>query len=279
VTETLSAQQFAYWNGPVGERWAAKHGDIDRSLASIAEALIVFAKPKPGERVLDIGCGAGFTTLALARAVGPAGSVTGVDISAPMLAMARKRAQAEKAAIEFLEADASAYAWEPRYDLLFSRFGVMFFADPAAAFANLHRALKPEARLAFVCWRSLPENIWAYAPYKAAQHLFPAEAPSDPLAPGPFAFADKTRIADILSRAGFHGIAIEALDTTMNLGATPEHAAKEALVMGPLARAAGGLPDDVRAKIVSVVEQRLTEFSRAGGVVPPAACWLVSART
>ncbi len=278
TTAAPNDQQREYWNGPVGERWASRPEDIDRNLARLTESLVAFANPHPGERVLDIGCGAGTTALELARAVAPGGTVTGIDISAPMLETARRRAEEAEAPIEFIEADAATHPFAPRYTLLFSRFGVMFFDDPMAAFANLHGALRPGGRLAFVCWRPFAENNWSFIPYKAAEHLLPPQESSDPHAPGPFAFADPERVKGILARAGYRDVHIQKLDTTMNMGPTAEHAAKEALMVGPLARAATGLPDDVRETIAAVVAEKMRLFASAEGITPGAACWLVSAK-
>jgi len=278
MSPTSNADQVEYWNGAAGQRWADKFSDTDRGLARIGAALLAFAGARPGEQVLDIGCGAGASTLELARKVKPKGTVTGIDISAPMLAVASRRAMENGEHIEFIKADATVHPFTPSYDLLFSRFGVMFFADPVATFANLKRALRQGGRFAFVCWRAFPENLWAYVPYKAAEPLLPPQEPSDPHAPGPFAFADAERVKSILTHAGFGNVTIETLDTTMNLGPTVEHAAKETLVFGPLSRAATDLPEDLRDRIKKVVEQRLQEFAGAEGVTPPAACWLVAAR-
>lgn len=273
-----NAAMAEYWNGPVGERWARRIPDFERNMASITASVLPFATAKPGERVLDIGCGTGTTTMALARAVQPGGTATGIDISQVMLAKARERAGEAELGIEYIEADASAHPFAPRYDLLFSRFGVMFFADPVAGFANMRHALKPGGRIAFVCWRAFAENVWALEPYKAAQHLLPPQEPSDPHAPGPFAFADGERVKSILTRAGFRDARAEKLETAMNMGPDTDHAAKEALLVGPLARAATGLPDDQREKIHAVVMKRMEEFLGPNGVTPPAACWLVGAR-
>jgi ubiquinone/menaquinone biosynthesis C-methylase UbiE len=272
-----NAQQIEYWNGPVGERWARRVPDFERNMASITAALLPFAAARPGERVLDIGCGTGTTTMALARAVQPGGTATGIDISQVMLAKARERAEEAELGIEYIEADASTHPFAPRYNLLFSRFGIMFFADPVAGFANLRHALKPEGRVAFVCWQAFEKNVWALEPYKTAQHLLPPQEPSDPYAPGPFAFADANRVKSILTRAGFRDVRTEKLDTQMNMGPDTDHAAKEALLVGPLARAATGLPDDQREKIHAVVMKRMEEFLTPAGVTPPAACWLVGA--
>jgi len=271
-------QQIEYWNGRAGQRWAAQQERIDWNLAEITEAVIPFARAKPGEHILDIGCGCGTATLMLARAVRPNGSVAGVDISAPMLAVARARAHSGQADIPFIEADASVYDFQPTFDLVFSRFGVMFFADPFAAFANIHKAVAPKGRLAFVCWRSMPDNMWAAAPFAAAKHLLPPQEAPDPHAPGPFAFADGARLTDILSRAGFHDVALTKFDGAMNMGDTPAEAANEALNIGPLARAAAELDDAARAKILDVVATAMQKFAGPRGIAPAAACWLVSAK-
>jgi len=271
-------QQIEYWNGRAGRRWAAQQERIDWNLAEITEAVIPFARAKPGEHILDIGCGCGTATLMLARAVRPNGSVAGVDISAPMLAVARARAHSGQADIPFIEADASVYDFQPTFDLVFSRFGVMFFADPFAAFANIHKAVAPKGRLAFVCWRSMPDNMWAAAPFAAAKHLLPPQEAPDPHAPGPFAFADGARLTDILSRAGFHDVALTKFDGAMNMGDTPAEAANEALNIGPLARAAAELDDAARAKILDVVATAMQKFAGPRGIAPAAACWLVSAK-
>jgi SAM-dependent methyltransferase len=265
--------QIEYWNGAVGERWAAYQEVLDRSLASISDAVLTFAAAKRGERVLDIGCGCGTTTIALAKTVGPSGTVTGVDISEPMLAVARGRG----ASANFRKADASTHLFHQTHDLLFSRFGVMFFANPAAAFANMRKAVRSHGRLAFVCWRDAKENLWASVPIAAARPLLPPQEAMDPHAPGPFAFADAERLKDILIKAGYRDIRIEKLDTTMNMGATVDEAVDQALRIGPLARAAAEVDDATRDKIRDAVRGVLGRFATPEGITPPAACWLVGA--
>jgi ubiquinone/menaquinone biosynthesis C-methylase UbiE len=271
--EPSNTQQIEYWNGAVGERWARLQETIDNNLGEITKSLMPFANAQPGERVLDVGCGCGTTTILLSKAVGPNGNVTGVDISTPMLAVARGRG----ANANFMEADASLHRFKPTHDLIFSRFGVMFFADPLAAFANLRKALKPHGRLAFVCWRAAAENAWASVPYAAARDHLPPQEPTDPLAPGPFAFADDARLNAILTQAGYREIRIEKLDSVMNMGTTAEEAAAQALNIGPLARAAAGLDEAAREKIRAVVQAALAKFASPLGVTPPAACCLVGA--
>jgi SAM-dependent methyltransferase len=270
-------QQIEYWNGAVGARWAGLQDRIDLMMNNITDALMPFANARPGERVLDIGCGCGTTTLRLGMSAAPNGSVVGVDISAPMLGVARARAQAMNADIPFLESDASTHDFQPVFDLVFSRFGVMFFADPVAAFKNIRRALAPKGRLAFVCWRDFKANEWAFAPFSAAKPFLPEQPPADPHAPGPFAFADAERLKGILTSAGFANIRIEKLDTSANLGATVEEATDQSLTVGPLSRAASELNDAARGKIRAAVRDALKSHQTAAGVTPGAACWLVGA--
>jgi SAM-dependent methyltransferase len=273
-----NAQQIEYWNGAVGQRWAERQERIDLLMNRITDAAIPFANPRSGERALDIGCGAGTTTFLLAMKVAPEGTAAGVDISAPMLDVARARAQAQNSDITFVEADASVHDFQPVFDLVFSRFGVMFFADPVSAFANVRMALASRGRLAFVCWRSLKENIWASVPISAARDLLPPQEAVDPHAPGPFAFAEKERLRGILEKAGYRDIAIDAFDCVMNMGETEGDAADETLKIGPLARATADIDDTTRAKIRDVVARALSPYQTTTGCTPPAACWFVGAK-
>lgn len=273
-----NAQQIEYWNGPGGARWSKAQDRIDHHLGLMTEALMAFAAPHPGERVLDIGCGGGTTALMIRERVGPEGTVTGIDISAPNLAVARARAHAGMADVTFVEGDAASYEFQPVFDLAFSRFGVMFFDDAPAALANIRTALTREGRLAFVCWRTFRENEWAFAPYEAALDLLPPQEPTDSHAPGPFAFADGARLRAILDEAGFHDITIKPLDTTVNLGASVEEAVSEALTIGPLARAAAELDEVTREKIRARIAPVFGKYETSYGITPPAAVWLVSAR-
>lgn len=271
-------QQIEFWNGAVGERWVAMQNMLDAGMAEIAAKALSSARAKPGMRVIDIGCGCGTTTLALAEMVGPQGAVTGVDISMPMLGHAKARAASAKSAAKFVQADASDYAFKPENDLVFSRFGVMFFADPPAAFANIRKALKPGGRLVFACWRSAPENAWAAVPFAAARDLLPEQPQADPTAPGPFAFADSERLKNILEKAGYKNIRIEKLDTHMNMGVSLDAAAEMSTKAGPLARALGGIDDDaLKNKIRERVKEAMAKYESANGVSAPAACWLVEA--
>jgi SAM-dependent methyltransferase len=275
---TANQAQIDYWNGPAGEKWAKYNSETDRNLAAAAEALLKFAAPQPGERVLDIGCGAGATSLLLGEAVGPGGSVTGVDISQPMLALARSRVHVKN--IEFIEADAAHYPFQPDYDLIFSRFGVMFFADPVAAFANIRKAAVKKGRLAFACWRPVQENEWVFLPYQAAKPLLPEQEPARPHAPGPFAFADPERVRGILQDSGFADIRIEKFDGLMDLGASPEHASFQmTYLMGPTARALGTADKPTRERVRQVVAEALRSVQKSEETIRLGfACWLVGAK-
>ena len=177
-----NADQIAYWNGPAGQRWATRQQAQDILLGPVADILIDRAAPAVGERVIDVGCGSGVTTIAFARKVAPSGHAFGVDISGPMLERARASAPKDLP-IDFVQADATVYPFDPAsFDLLASRFGVMFFADPVLSFANMRKALKPSGRLAFACWREPRENPWMMAPLQAVyQHVpkLPPQGPED----------------------------------------------------------------------------------------------------
>src|SRR5688572_12503791 len=194
----LNADQIAYWNGPAGQRWTDRQALQDVLLAPVSEILIDRAGVRAGERIIDVGCGCGAIAIALAQRTGPAGHVLGIDISAPMLAQARQLTPAG-IPVEFVLADATVYPFVPAgFDLLVSRFGVMFFAEPVLSFANMRRALRPSGRLAFACWREPRENPWMMAPLQAVYQHVPKLPQQEPEDPGPFAFASEVRVHRIL---------------------------------------------------------------------------------
>ena len=272
-----NAAQLEYWNAAAGATWARYHDDLDRQIAPLGCAALDALAPAPGERVLDVGCGCGQTTLDIAGRVGRAGAVLGIDISAPMLAVARNRAQPPGGGgIEYREADAQvADLGRGRFDAAYSRFGIMFFADPVAAFGNLRQALRPGGRLGFVCWRPLAENPWMGEPLEAARPFLPPLPPADPGAPGPFAFADDRRIRSILDAAGFTGIGTRAFDARIGAGDL-EATLALALRVGPLGAALRENPSckDVLAAPVRAV---LARYVTPLGVRMPASVWIVTA--
>ena len=231
-----NAEQIADWNGPLGARWADLQSQFDDLTRPFGDAAIKAAAAQAGERVLDVGCGCGDTSFALARAVGPSGAVLGVDVSQPMLEVARRHAVGVEN-IAFEAADASTAPLPADRDLLFSRFGVMFFEQPGPAFTHLRGALKPGGRVAFCCWRTPKENPWAGVPTLAVrQALNITDPPQHPHAPGPFAFADADRLRGILAGAGFSDISIEAFDAHVRQGDNPRQLAEFAARMGPAGR-------------------------------------------
>jgi ubiquinone/menaquinone biosynthesis C-methylase UbiE len=279
-THEQNADQVAYWNGPAGRRWADRQAAQDIVLGPVADLLIDRAKPKSGERVIDVGCGSGATTIAFARKVAPSGHVLGIDISGPMLERARQSAPKDLP-IDFALADATVYPFDPQnFDLLASRFGVMFFADPALSFANMRKALRPSGRLAFACWREPRENPFFMASLSAAYKHVPKLPQQGPEDPGPFAFASDERVRRILGDAGFAGVEMEAcpllLDTAIGRGL--DGAVQAALEIGPASRALEDQPEELRKAAAASIREALTPFAKGDAVLLPASVWIVTAR-
>ncbi len=271
---------MADWNGPGGKRWADRQAVQDVLLRPILDILLDRAEPKPGERILDVGCGSGATTIAFGQKVGPSGHVFGIDVSGPMLEQARK-ATPKEAPVDYALADATVYPFDPAsFDLLASRFGVMFFADPAASFANMRKALKASGRLAFACWQEPRENPFFVAPLQAVYKHVPKLPQLGPEDPGPFAFASEARVRRILGEAGFSAIAMEphSLELDLAIGRGMDAAVQGALEIGPASRALEGHPDDVRVAAVSSIREALAQFAKGDSVLLPAAIWIVTAR-
>jgi SAM-dependent methyltransferase len=272
-----NAAQIDFWNANAGQTWAKFQPLLDQQLGPLGEEALRVLAPGSAETILDIGCGCGDSTLALAAQVGPAGRVVGVDISRPMLEVARQRRPPPAAGkVEFRQIDAqSGELGRARFDSAFSRFGVMFFGDPVAAFTNLRCALKPGGRLTFVCWRSLQENPWMLAPLEAALPFLPPVTPIDPLAPGPFAFADFQRVRRVLVDAAFERVTIMSFDTEIG-GADLEQTRRLSFRVGPLAAALREHPD-YADRVAEPVERALRQFETAGRVMMPASVWIASA--
>jgi SAM-dependent methyltransferase len=272
-----NAEQIAEWNGALGQRWAAMRQEIDRVVTPFGAAALKAAAPQPGERVIDVGCGCGETSIEIARLVGPAGSVLGIDVSQPMLAVARSHGQS--ANLSFQEADASGSPLPAGVDLLFSRFGVMFFSEPSAAFSHLRKSLRAGGRCVFVCWRTPRDNAWAMTPLAAARQALDITPPqSDPNAPGPFAFADEERLRNILSAAGFGNIELQRFDAAIFLGPTPRSAAEGAVQLGPVARLLREAGAEHLPIVVDAIERTLAPLAAPNVQVSlNGSTWIVAA--
>ncbi|MFT3724595.1 MAG: methyltransferase domain-containing protein [Hyphomonadaceae bacterium] len=275
-----NSQQIQDWNGAVGAHWVTEQETMDALIRPFGEAALRAAAPQPGERILDVGCGCGDTSLALAKAVGPAGGVLGLDVSAPMLGLARQRASGV-ANLSFMEADASRASLPGPFDILYSRFGVMFFDDPPAAFAHLNKAMKSGGRLAFACWQGPRENPWASVAAIAARQAAALPAPqSDPNAPGPFAFADRDRVKSILETAGFRNVHAEPFEAPVRIGASARQAAEMASRIGPVSRAFRDTTADQHPAMLAAIEAALAPHAASdGSIALPGRIWVVTART
>lgn len=272
--------QRDYWSGRVGEAWAAYADSMDVMLAPLTTPALAAGAFQAGERVLDIGCGAGETTIEIARRVGDKGAAVGVDLSPQLLAVARARNSKAGTAAAFIEADVTEAKFEAAFDAVFSRFGVMFFSDPTDAFARIRGLTRDGARLAFACWRNMGDNQWATIPIEAVKPLLAAPpAPPNPDAPGPYAFADRGKVEAILSSAGWREIVLSPWAGGLSVagGGALEDIAAFLMRIGPCARAIAeeGLdPAVVRERLMA----RLAPLYRDNAVVLEAACWIVTAR-
>jgi SAM-dependent methyltransferase len=275
-----NAAQTQYWNSALTRVWSNRHEPIDALFAPLTQVVLDAAAPQPGEHVLDIGCGSGTTVLALAARLGPQGHVLGVDISQGSVERARERIAAAGARnAKVILADVSTHAFTPKqFDLVFSRFGVMFFADPIATFARVRAAMKPGGRLTCAVFRAPERNPWQTAPPTAVRQLLPPVPPPAPDEPGQFAWADPARIHRILEGARFAEITLTPHDPDMRLGSTPEEATTFAMNLGPTTRglidATDAVRDAVRAGLLAFFQRQ----AGPNGVVLPGAIWIVKAR-
>jgi len=269
-----------YWAGSGGQLWA-RHNDFTESMFSpVTAVLLAAAAAKPGERVVDVGCGCGGTALTLAKQVGQAGFVLGIDVSAAMLDLARRLAP-PGARAEFVEADATTHVFAKRdFNLLCSRHGVMFFDDPARAFANLREALKPGGRAVFSCFRSPRDNPWAMVPVEAAYAHVPRPPKPGPEDPGAFSFADPARVQRILGGAGFAGVALEPHDLTFDIaaGGGLEAAVGNMLEIGPASRLVANASAATKEKVAAAVREALAPHAKGKAVKFGAAIWIVTAK-
>lgn len=268
--------QAALWNGPAGEGWVRTQTLLDQMYQPFADVLAEQAAPST-RRVLDVGCGAGAVTLAMAARMAAGGECTGIDISEPLIAAAGARAAQAGVAARFVCADAQSHDFQlEQFDLLVSRFGVSFFGDPVAAFANLRHASRPGAALRFLTWRRPEENDFMTVAERAAAELLPGLAPLRAGQPGPFGLADEARTARILEQGGWGEIGVTPVT---RICAFPESALTHYLTwMGPVGRLLQKTGTDMRARILDKVRPAFDVFVQDGEVRFGAACWMLEAR-
>jgi SAM-dependent methyltransferase len=277
-TNSGGTDQAAHWNGPAGEAWVAAQTVLDGIFQPLEAAIAEAAAKAGATRVLDIGCGTGTTTLAVARRLGAGGEALGLDISAPMVAAARARAERAGSTARFVVADATTHALPPaHFDLAVSRFGVMFFPDPVAAFANIRSAMRPGGGLAAVAWRSRAENPFMTTAERTAVPMLPEPPPQRPAdAPGQFAFADEGRVRGILADSGWSDVELRPLDVDCAFPAT----ALELYLtrLGPLGTLLREVDEETRTRVTDAVRAAFEAFVHGDQVRFTAACWWISAR-
>lgn len=276
-THRTHDEQTALWNGHAGRAWVEAQELLDQMLKPFEDLLVEAVSTGSTDRVLDVGCGTGSTTLAVARRLGAGGGCVGIDISEPMITAARQRAEREGSRASFIRANAQTHAFEPAgFDRIISRFGVMFFDDPIQAFANLRRAVQDDAQLRFVAWRGPAENPFMTTAERAAAPLLP-KLPARRLdGPGQFAFADPGRVQHILEESGWAGIDIRPLEVECTL---PEKELVRYLTqLGPVGLALQELNEQAREQVIDTVRVAFEPYVHGEEVRFATACWVVEAR-
>ena len=276
-----NAEQIEYWNERGGPQWVKLQERLDAQIGPLGLVALEQAAAQPGESVLDIGCGCGHTALALAEQVGPRGSVRGIDVSRPMLGRARERQQEQQLQnLSFLHADAQTHQFEPAsVDLIFSRFGVMFFEDASQAFGNLRTALRPGGRLCFLCWQELQKNDWVRVPLQAAAQHVPLPPRPEPGTPGPFSLADPDRVRSILDSAGFRNVRCQPHETNISVGGATgvDGAVAFLLAIGPVASLLRESNTETRSRVAEAIHTALLPYADGNSVYLSSATWVVQA--
>lgn len=275
-----NAEQQEFWTDAAGPTWVAQMDAMDAALAPLLEGVLDRAALAPGEHVLDIGCGAGTSTISAAEQIGDAGHILGVDISATLMAVAAERAQG-RSNIEFQVSDAQTHEFDKAgFDCLISRLGVMFFDDPVAAFVNIAKALRPEGRMIFASWGAIPDNPYFTLPAQVAKSMLGAVPKSDPDAPGPFAFRAPERVEAILQASGFEQIRVEEVPFVLTANGSAEDVAALMCEIGPAQRALQHYEADgeTRSRLIAVLADALKAFETGDGIRIPALINFTSAR-
>jgi SAM-dependent methyltransferase len=282
TTSEANADQREYWNADEARHWVDEQASYDRMLEPFAVRLLAETAIGPDEAVVDIGCGTGITTCDAARAASR-GSALGLDISRAMVEGARTRAIREGIDnVTFEVGDAQTRRFEPgSADVVMSRFGVMFFDDPVAAFTNIRTALRDGGRLTFVCWQEMVQNEWVAVPALAAFQHVPMPEPRPPDEPGPFSLADPDRVHAVLAEAGYHDITLDPVDDPLLLGGggSLEHTLGFLRNTGMGRVILGEAPPDAAEAALDEIGSALAPFETPEGYRLGSAVWLVHART
>jgi ubiquinone/menaquinone biosynthesis C-methylase UbiE len=267
-------EQTTIWNGTGGSAWVEAQEVLDQLFKPFEHLLVEAVSQVSGERVLDVGCGTGSTTRAVARMLGTKGRCTGIDISEPMIAAARRITEREGTRASFIQADAQSYAFEAEnFDTIISRFGVMFFGDSVEAFTNLRRATTADAKIGIIAWRSAEDNPFMTTAERAAAPLLPNLPVRRPDEPGQFAFADPHRVYSILEESGWADIDIQLLDVACAL---PERELVTYVTrLGPVGRILEEADGDIRTRVLETVRPAFDQYVHGGEVRFTAACWKV----
>ncbi len=270
------------WSGPLFDRFVKYRELVADGLGAHGEAAMAAHPPRPGDRVLDLGCGFGDTTQRLADLVGPEGEALGVDVSEPFIERAREELDGGVENVNFAVADVQATEFEQRFDYAFSRMGLMFFAGPVQAFRNIRAALVPGGRLCAVVWRRKLDNDWMHRAEQVVEGYLdhPEESDEPTCGPGPFSMADADTVSEQLQIAGFEQIALQRCDLPIKIGDDLDHAVEFNMALGPageVLRLWGDRVDEIRPKIAAALREALAEFDGPDGVIAPASTWIVSA--
>ena len=281
--EGPNSEEIEYWNGAAGEIWTDSNRLFDQMFEPLADLAIARAAPKPGERVLDIGCGCGTTTLLIAERVAPGGSITALDISTLMLARAREWAKTAPVPIQIINADAETHDFAPAsFDVMFSQSGVMFFTNPNIAFANFHRALKPGGRVVFVCWRDPDLNPWMMLPVESVLHFAPDgfELPNADAPASPFSFAPQEKVKTLLADAGFTDVQHEAHKVNIRIGEGDLNDCVDLAfkVVSPIRGILSQASDSDGPAVVDAVRAALAPYHTGNCIELAGSVWVVSAR-
>jgi SAM-dependent methyltransferase len=277
ANDNINDEQATLWNGLAGRAWVGAQAALDRMFEPFERLLVEAVLAASRSAVLDVGCGTGATTLAIARALGAKGHCTGIDISDPMLFAARIRAEREGSSASFIRADAQIYALAPAaFDMLVSRFGVMFFEDPVRAFANLRRAATDDAEIRFVAWRTAAENPFMTTAERAAAPFLPNLPARQPDAPGQFAFADQRHLCRILEDGGWAEIDVRPIDVPCTL--LESELGSYVTRLGPVGRVLHVADEQTRTQVVDAVRAAFAPYVHGAEVRFDAACWMISAQ-